>query len=232
MSLVLFILLFLVALKLKDFMSKIFTPNIYFLNKNETEKFILDDKDKYLENLTPMDLSMRKFQSLDEYRKIIPKVVLDFTDVQKVILNDSIKEAQIALESLNNPYIDTPLISSIDWNIAITYGKNYEMGLPHTRGEIIFVTTDDIEREDIVKLLIHEKVHIYQRKYKRMFQKKLKENGYEVVGDRRERKDLRSNPDLDEYIYAKGDKVYKGRGGDEHPNEEIAYDIEKIYNIK
>ena len=109
----------------------------------------------------------------------------------------------------------------------MTSGIVYEMGLPHTRSDIIFMTPGELNGRNLAKLLVHEKIHVYQRVYKRRFQNALKTNGYEIVGMRKERKDLHSNPDLDEYIWSKDDEIYDQKGSKEHPNEEIADILQK-----
>ena len=52
--------------------------------------------------------------------------------------------------------------------IGFVCNNNYENGLPHTRGDIIilnknkFMINSDIKN---MKTLIHEQVHVYQKKY-------------------------------------------------------------------
>ena len=49
--------------------------------------------------------------------------------------------------------------------------KQYEEGLPHTRENIIFLTKSIIKNneENLINTLIHEKIHIYQRNNKNIF---------------------------------------------------------------
>ena len=208
-------------------MKEVFTPNIRFYTRLETEEFLIADEDGYIDSLTPMDLNKRNVQSKDDYIENIKESAKDFTDFEKKVIEESVIEAQEYLEELKSKFIETNLISSLNWNFSITENGQYEMGLPHTRLDVIFLTPEVIRNANFVNTLIHEKIHVYQRVYKKKFQKVLKDNGYEIIGRREERKDLRSNPDLDEFMYMKNDKKYSGRGRDEHPNEEIAYDLEK-----
>ena len=221
------ILLLLVISQLQRNISELFFPQVKFLTDLETKTIILNDEDGYINGLTNDDLVKRGVTSIEEYIQKISSSPMNFTNEEKDIIEDSVTKAQIFFEELKDHFIDSKLISNMNWNFGLTIDEEYEMGLPHTRYDVIFLTPSHIKRKDIVKLLIHEKIHVYQRKYKKMFQEKLLENGYEIIGERKKRKDLRSNPDLDEYVYKKGDKIYDKLGIYEHPNEEISYAIEK-----
>ena len=230
--LVFVIVLITVLYRLTEKMKEVFTPNVRFYTRQETEEFLIADEDGYVDSLTPMDLNKRNVQSKDDYIENIKESAKDFTDFEKKIIEESVIEAQEYLEELESVFIETELISSLNWNFSITENGQYEMGLPHTRSDVIFLTSEVIRNEKFVNTLIHEKIHVYQRVHKNLFQEALRKNGYEVIGRRDERKDLRSNPDLDEFMYMKHDKIYVGKGRDEHPNEEIAYNLEKFVYIE
>jgi hypothetical protein len=93
----------------------------------------------------------------------------------------------------------------------------------------------------MVKLLIHEKIHIYQRKYKKDIKLYLKHNQFTPIY---RRKNSRANPDLDSFTYynKKNGRKYESNYRTskpssitditnkryEHPYEEMAYSIEKM----
>jgi len=193
--------------------------HIYFLNKNETIKFISDDNDNYLKNMSIYDLFARKVSNYKEYINLIINNCLDFNNEQ----------IRIIKKYSNGKTFKIALINKI-----------YEEGLPHTREDIIFISPelikDNINLERIIK---HELIHINQR-----FNKKLYKNY--IISRRRNTEPLiRANPDLDEYIYKnlinnlelyyiyssnqpKGiNDIIKINNLEEHPNEIEAYENEK-----
>ena len=142
-------------------------------------------------------------------------------------------------------------MDKIPWRFAFTKGY-YENGLPHTRMNIIFLPYSILDEpiSSITQTLIHEKVHLHQRKYNARYQERLREKNYKIIGKRSQNYRIRSNPDVDEYIYyhpknfvmienyrtltpeniqdtekSSIDVTY------EHPYEEIAYKVAEKYSV-
>ena len=90
--------------------------------------------------------------------------------------------------------------AKLKWNIGIITGVKYEGGLPHTRKDIIIIPVD-ILNSNLYKTLIHEKIHVYQKKYIDDISLYLNENGYTKYKEKKHFDNIRSNPDLDDYIY-------------------------------
>ena len=224
---VLILLLILIVLKNFSFIEH-FSTKINFLTKEDTISLLTSDSDKYFQSLSPMDLNARKVQNIQEYLEISLESVSDFTDSEKGIIEKNVMFAQEIIKNINSEIVDNQLLLNLPWNFALTIGKDYELGLAHTRNDTIFLTPDIVRKENLYSTLIHEKIHVYQKEYKEKFQKDLLNNGYSIYAQRSTRKDLRSNPDLDEYIWEKNGKIYQDQEGKyEHPNEEIAYTLEK-----
>ena len=89
-------------------------------------------------------------------------------------------------------------------------GNTYENGYPHTRGKYIILNNRYIDENDINKLirvLIHEKIHVFQRNKPnhKIIKDYMNKKGYQKYKLReellREQPLLRTNPDLDEWIY-------------------------------
>lgn len=226
MIIIFVLILIFISFRLHGKTVELFQSEIQYLSKEETGHFLSLDEDEYIRNLKPMDLLHRNAESNEKYLERAIKSSLDFSDEQKQLIDNSIRKAQERLLMKESKYIENDLIVGMNWKISLTDGS-YELGLPHTRSDIIFLTPKVIKRKDLVDVLIHEKVHIYQRRYKEKFKKVLLENGYTIVNNRNNRDDLRSNPDLDEFVYEKDGNVYdEPKGIFEHPNEEIAYAME------
>lgn len=207
--------------------------NIY-LTQEETINFIRNDTDKYISSLSPFDLEARDVRSPQEYMNKIINDCYNFTDSQKKKLENYSK---IARNFFDNNYV---------WKFALI-GDVYEEGFPHTRTDIIFISPKilNYNETDLITILIHESIHIYQRYNKTEMNKYLKDKGYSVSRRRDSEPFIRANPDLDEYIYKdkNGDELlylYKSSmpngindiipNKNEHPFETMAYEISEQYS--
>lgn len=208
------------------------SSNIIFLNKTETRDFIYKDSDNYIKSLSIYDLFARKVINTSEYMENVIKSCLDFSEIQKEKIR---RCAKIAKSFFDNGYI---------WKFSLI-DKDYEEGFPHTRKDIIFLSPKVIDNNDdeLIKILIHESIHIYQR-YNKNIIKYLRENNYTVSRRRDTEPLIRANPDLDEYIYMDEygkEMIYKYKSTrptgindiipnkNEHPFEKMAYEISEDY---
>jgi hypothetical protein len=208
--------------------------NYYFMNKDETINFILNDNDNYIKNMSIYDLYARKVKSSDEYKNKIKNYCINFTNNQK---NKLIKFIKIANNFLNKKLF---LINKIKWKFALIENF-YEEGFPHTREDIIFLSPNIfyLNSNEIVKILIHERIHIFQRNIIDFNYNYLIKNNYKISRIRNTELLIRANPDLDKYIYTKNNKellyIYKSykpnsindiyKIHEEHPFETMAEEI-------
>jgi hypothetical protein len=217
--------------------------NIQFLSAKETANFILKDDDYYVKNMSSADLYARKALTTDEYKMNASKYALDFTADYKQKL---IKCAKKADEFLRN-ILDCNKIAKLKWCFALT-DTYYEEGLPHTRKNLIFLSTNVIKYDDIslITTLIHEKVHIYQKLYEKELSMLLQKLGY-IEKSMVSPSLKRSNPDINDKIYYDTNteqlmlSTYKSNKPNsisdventnhsfEHPYEKMAYDIANDY---
>lgn len=176
--------------------------NIKFLTEDETYNFIHNDGDGYIQNLSPMDLYARKSKSTNDYRMRACHSAINFPDNLKSKIIVAINTANKLLEKLRIEHINCSEISSIPWILGMTKNKEYEDGLPHTRANIIFISSNiDTSHKSLVKLLIHEKIHIYQRLHPEEISYYLESKGYVKSKHGKGIPYVRSNPDLDGWIY-------------------------------
>lgn len=216
--------------------SFIINPNpISFLTLAESQSFIQNDSDNYIKNLSIYDLRARKALTNDDYLKTAINSCLEFNETQKEKL---IKCCGEAIKFFNNNY---------KWVFALT-NNNYEEGFPHTRGAVIFIspTIINYNETELIKTLIHESIHIYQRFNKIAIQDYLNQNGYFISRKRDTVLLIRANPDLDEYIYKNKDgkeliayynsenpkgitDIQLSVSAEEHPFEKMAYSIADNY---
>jgi len=216
--------------------------NNIFLSKNDIIHFINNDSDNYLSNLSSADLFARNVNNINDYKNNIINNIYNLSKKEKKRLYNLYNTSN---NILSKKYID---IANVKCKIAITTKNIYENGLPHTRSNIIFLSNNMLDYSDveIIKTLIHEKIHIFQRynPYHKYIIDFLDNNGFKRFMKRNEYIKtyplLRSNPDLDEWIYI--DKFntlscsYNSNKPksitdvncnqlNEHPFEMMAYDI-------
>lgn len=226
--------------------------NIQFLTYKETSDFLLNDPDKYVTNMSDADLYARKVKSKNEYLENISKNSISFNIKEQEKLYRCTKVADNFFSSYNN-IINGNDIVDIKWKFALVNINNnieYEEGLPHTRNDIIFLSKYVLNNEDhnLTNILIHEKVHIYQRYNKDKIEKIIYDMGYRILQKKNNTKLLRANPDLNDNIYYDSKNniemigLYKNNTPHgindiiltnfsiEHPYEKIAYDIAEEYN--
>ena len=221
-----------------------FLNNVSYLSKSDVEMFILKDKDMYIETMSPLDIYARIGKNnKKEYILKSVSTCRNLTMKQKLYLSDQCKIVDYWFEKQNmQELIDIP------WKIAFTNGKVYEEGLPHTRCDIIFLSPKLFKYSDkkFQKLLIHEKYHIYQRYNKEKIKSKLENMGYFVYCHKSKFKNIRCNPDTDEFIYKEPDGItlivyeynsetpinindVKRYTKYEHPFEMLSYNLEDKY---
>jgi hypothetical protein len=198
-------------------------PQIIFLTKNETKEFIQNDKDKFIKNLDEVNKKARKVSTSDEYIHIVSKAATDFTSDEKDKLTKAIQIACDRLDDLNKRTLKKYGLVKEDlwkilenWTLAKTKDTVLEMGMPHTRENIIFLSgfylaKNDDDMKKLVKTMIHEVIHIYQRNHNDQYTEFLKDHEWEIHPYNGN--DKRMNPDLDEVVWKrpaeKGEKATK-----------------------
>jgi hypothetical protein len=222
--------------------------NIRFMTQQETKDFLFNDADEYVHTLNQWDLIARHVSIFQDYLTQIAKSAISFSENEKVRISNATKQADTFFKSLEIEGINCSKIASIPWVFAQTKGTSYEDGLPHTRANIIFISSSHDQTSDaLIKTLIHEKIHLYQRIYPEETMQYLETNGYYRWKQRYGVPRIRSNPDLDPWIYFNPSTktpmiaLYASDSPQdihdinipdpnmEHPYEHIAYTISKKY---
>ena len=141
--------------------------DVQFLSRNDLRTFIINDQDGYIRSMNTKDLRERKCKSHDEYKMLYVSGIIEFEPNQKLRLEEYARQATHFLKNVRSPYIDNYHIINTPWKFA-RFRKTLENGYPHTRGDVIFLPDDNLDRPDIkiIRTLVHEKIHIYQRLHK------------------------------------------------------------------
>ena len=183
---------------------------IQFLTAEETAKFIMSDPDDYFHNMNGWDLIARHVSTEVDYRRQAAAASLDFSESQKSRIVAAAAKADKFFENYKsdcaqtNDYVDISGkdIVDIPWVFALTKGTANEDGMSHTRANIIFLSTEiDETPKNLVRLLVHEKLHLYQRLYPNQTVAYLSGKGYIKWKLRQGVPRIRSNPDVNPWIY-------------------------------
>jgi hypothetical protein len=228
--------------------------HIEFLTREETRRFLLGDFDQYVRSLTEYDLAARRSTTFDEYRSAAAEASVDFGAEDKRMLSLAAQMADRFFLSLDGPKrvpgLEPHIVSALPWTFAKTVGKAYEDGLPHTRTEIIFLTNAHVNTQTdltiLTRLLIHEKIHVYQRYYPKHIEEYLTSINCQPHSERRVHPFVRANPDVNKWVYVCADApaltMYEYAGPRparisdikhasqmEHPYEDMAYTVSALY---
>ena len=233
----------------------IFHYNINILSDEYIITFISKDNDDYLKNMSKFDIRARNVTSIKDYKTIIinqqtVKRYLTFKDYV-VILLASIRADYYFYNLKHKLLPENHNINKILWKFAIMKSDKYEQKYPHTRKDIIFIHIDIVKNVnnfknyyEFVKLLIHEKLHIYQRYNSIAVDNCLEKLNIKRKHNRKDFKLIRANPDVNNWVYTHNDKLMlytyrnefpnsindiKETSKYEHPYEMISYIIEDLY---
>ena len=178
--------------------------HINFLSKNDLLTILIKDEDKYYEKFYKKDFDVRNSKNIEEYKKLIKESVIDITEEEKNKIIQMINEIENKILNVKLKWFDPIKFNKIKWNIGFVYGKKYEYGLSHTRNNVIIISKETLtkDRQDLLRTLVHEKIHIYQKIYKQDVTNYLQMNNFKKIRKRNENDMIRINPDIDEWIYS------------------------------
>jgi hypothetical protein len=204
---------------------------IEFLPKEKLLELLVNDPDKYYKTFFKLDLHVRNVDTISEYKEKIKKSVCEFTEKQQYKIIKYTLQIDQQLQSIKLEWFDGKKASLIPWKIGCIKGDRYEYGLPHTRCDVIILPKG---QDSLYETLLHEKIHIYQKKYKKEMKRYL--SLFTKIKKREEIDRIRANPDIDKWIYKNFKSVYVKnpktiedvKGKNEHPFEKMAEQIEKF----
>ena len=224
---------------------------IEILTAEKMQRVISEDADNYYNKFHAIDFKVRNVKNKSSYlSKISKSGCSPDEEIVEKINNCVGKVHDILLPKINETIngININMFLAIPWRIGFTCDKNYENGLPHTRGDVIILNIKDIRRRsipEVCKLLIHEKCHVYQKKEDLTLY--LKDNYTEVKQKDYTDISIPANPDTNDTIYKcnKTDTVLEGKYSEnpshfrdvsfpqndhtlEHPFESMAYKMEEL----
>jgi hypothetical protein len=215
-----------------------------YLSKNKLIELLINN-DKYYNNFNINDYKVRNIYNIEEYKKVIIDTCISINENQKNILDETIIKVDNKLSKYNIKGFNGLKASNIEWNVGLIKGIKYEQGFPHTINNIIIIPEILLENpNNLINILIHEKIHIYQKTFPNDINEYLINNKFTKYKLKTKNNNIRSNPDIDDWIYRNenneilnaeyinnpksiNDVIYKPINNHiyEHPFEYMAYKI-------
>lgn len=188
-------------------------PNIEFAIQKYM-KTIIDDSN-YFNRMTKSDLLARNIGSLDAYKKLYYKSLREFNDDEKTLLYDLVKK-------IDDYTIDScRKLNDIPWKFVKT-SFNIENNFPHTHGDVIVLSHNflsDKSSTSILKTLLHEKIHVYQRLYPLETNKLITDYwNFKVTKKFSDFELIRNNPDINNFVYSKNDVFFYQKYTSKNPS--------------
>jgi hypothetical protein len=174
-----------------------------YLTEAQTRDLLASDFDGFGKSLNRVNLHACGVVSHQDLLDKWTQSASEFTTEEKEHLQKATQMADYAI----NTRLSGPLkaqLQAIDWQLAKTVHPYYLDGLPHTRGDVIFVTDKLIGTSDVAQLastLVHEKVHVWQRKHPQEMQGWMERKLFKPIRRTTDDGLQRSNPDVDGWVY-------------------------------
>lgn len=237
---ILLIILFIILIYNIDYFTN---DNLKLLSNTELQDILISNKDKYYDRFSNLDLKVRNVNSCEEYIMKIKDIYYKCNNDDYYKILNAVNNVDNVLKKYNIVGFDGNKASNIKWKIGIINNNIYEYGLPHTRYDVIIISYNIINSNRLKSILLHEKIHVYQKLFSTDIQQYLNANGFSI--SRKKTDIIRANPDIDEYIYKNNnnqelmciyndnpqsilDVIYLPNNNinNEHPFEYMAYMIE------
>jgi hypothetical protein len=177
------------------------TTSIEIWDKEKTQSFLASDPDGYVQMMSKYDLMARKAKSHADYLMKISSVASEAPLAEQALLSAAIHRVDSYLKKNPTLPISAGKLLNIPWIIAVTKGKTYENGFPHTRQNIILLNHSTILSPSLANTLLHEKIHVYQRMYPEDINSWMQSKGFTRWKLRSQEPLARANPDIDPWIY-------------------------------
>ncbi|AUF82568.1 hypothetical protein TetV_486 [Tetraselmis virus 1] len=164
----------------------------------------------FIDGLGELNLKARGALSKQEYKRNYKTGLADWLavpveDRQRLIGAVTVAKARAGEKGYTS-------LSKMQWRFGCSTGKKTENGWPHTIGDVIIIPMSALERrtdKELVKLLVHEAVHVAQRKDPEGAEKFITEQlGFSLATDATKKYvrtlgEIRQNPDVNNKLYEK-----------------------------
>lgn len=170
-------------------------PRYTVISKQEFSDIVM--RSDYFQRMTEADIHARNAKSPQHYMYTYINAYDEFTLQERDILSRCVSVVDQKLKKYHH-------INNIKWKF-VKVMDIVENGYPHTLEDVIVLSSSFFTKfdNDMMKTLLHEKIHVYQRTYPEYTKKLLQMWGFsscEVPAEVKRR--VRNNPDIEDiYCY-------------------------------
>jgi hypothetical protein len=196
----LFFILGIIIILIICYICSTYKQKVKILNKNELLVLLLNEN-TYYNTFNSLDLQVRNVSSIEEYIEKIKISPININATDKQTIYNATENIDNKMNNYNTVGLTGKKFNSIKWQIGIINGTEYEGGFPHTREDVIIIPKNLINSSNLMSILIHEKIHIYQKKYPEEIKLYLNYYNFKHVDFRENYQNSRANPDINNLIY-------------------------------
>ena len=128
----------------------------------ETSKIF--NRSGLLERMGPKNLRARSVETREEYRRAYRSGLYDWKDVPTPLRQRAVRLMDVARRKCRDAGFDA--LGGMRWRMTLS-GRRAENGWAHTVGDVMVIPLRALEKRpdgDLVRLFVHEAVHVAQRK--------------------------------------------------------------------
>jgi len=171
-------------------------PKMMYMDREHMNRIVHESF--FFTRMSKLDCAARDINNAQSYMKLYVDSLTEFSEEEKKDLTDTVQKANVLLEGTKNIY-------GIHWRFA-KISENIEQGWPHTIGDTIVLSRQffGASKEQKVETLIHEKLHVYQRRFPVETELLITDYwGFKVDSKLENFPLARNNPDINSFVYAK-----------------------------
>lgn len=169
---------------------------IVFVTKPYMKDIIRNSQ--YFQRMSNTDLFVRSISSTSGYEKLYIDNIQEFTQKER-------EQLRMYIDSVDRVTSTRwPGIHAITWKFC-KLNMSIENGWPHTLGDVIVLSRkffEDIPESKRVEILLHEKIHVYQRQHPIATNNLIKNWGMQPIDTIAKYPLARNNPDINNFVYA------------------------------
>ena len=180
---------------------------IIFYTSDQLSKKIYYILYDYYYYMSDENLKLRGIDNVSEYLKNINKLFYTCSYYESKLIKRAVHKANKRINNLNYAGFYPYKLKDIPWTFGFSNSNDYEFGFPQTQGQIIILNKNNIHMSDLVTLLIHERIHIYQKLYPNDVDEFIDYYNFQKVSKKTNTD--RANPDTNNFLYKRFNEIYE-----------------------
>lgn len=183
------------------------TSKIIFYSSDILAHKIFQTLYDYYYFMSNENLKLRGISDINSYLSDIHRLFYTCSYYEQEIIKRAVHKANKRINNLNYVGFYPYKLNNIPWIFGFSNSNEYEFGLPHTQGMIIILNKNNIYLKDLVTLLIHERIHIYQKLFTNDVDEFIEYYNFQKIS--KKNNNDRTNPDTNDFLYKRFNQIYE-----------------------